>query len=309
MSNQRKVLGRGLSNLLPELDQEKITLQDNPNYQEIALDCIVPNPKQPRKHFIQEDLEGLAKTLESVGVIEPVVVRPLLLDNMDKMDKMDKTSHGPQKERYQLIAGERRWRAAKLAGFKKIPAVLKQANELQALEIGIIENIQRKDLNPVEEARTYEYWMKVTQQKADVLAKKVGKNRSTIKNLTRILKLPPETLELIEKKELSIGQARPLLGIGDRQELHKLALKICKEAWNARRVEEEVAQLIEKQSSVRGSVKLKPKDPNIANIEKALRTGLSARVELQHKKNGNGKITIYYGNLEDRERLIEHLRN
>ena len=263
MSNQRKVLGRGLSNLLPELGQEKTILRDNPNYQEIALDCIVPNPKQPRKHFIQEDLEGLAKTLESVGVIEPVVLRPLLLD------KTDKTSQSPQKEQYQLIAGERRWRAAKLAGFKKIPAVLKQANELQALEIGIIENIQRKDLNPVEEARTYEYWMKVTQQKADILAKKVGKNRSTIKNLTRILKLPPATLELIEKKELSIGQARPLLGIGDRQELHKLALKICKEAWNARRVEEEVAQLTERQSSVRGIAKLKPKGPEHSKYRKS----------------------------------------
>ena len=294
MSKQRKPLGRGLSNLLPETKPEGSLIQDNPDYQEIALDCIVPNPKQPRKRFAQEDLQELAETLDSVGIIEPVVVRPLTLDRM---------SAG--KKQYQLIAGERRFRAAKLSGFKKIPAVIKQVNEIQALEIGIIENIQRKELNPIEEARAYEYWMQATQQKADVLAKKVGKNRSTVKNLTRILKLPLETLELIEKKELSIGQARPLLSIGDRKELHKLALKICKESWNTRRVEEEVARLTEKQSSMR---KLSAsKDPNIAKLEKNLRTRLSARVELQHKKNGNGKITIYYGNSKDRERLLKSL--
>ena len=297
-SKQRKALGRGLSNLISEADQEEQAnvIRDDPNYQEIALDCIIPNPKQPRKRFVQEDLEELAQTLESVGIIEPVVVRPLT---------SVKVSSG--KKQYQLIAGERRFRAAKIAGFKKIPAMLKEANELQALEIGIIENIQRKDLNPIEEARAYEYWMQATQQKSDVLAKKVGKDRSTVKNLTRILKLPPETLELIEKKELSLGQARPLLGIGDKQKLHKLALKISKESWNARRVEEEVARLTEEQSPKQPLAASKSKNPNIKKLEKDLRICLSARVELQDKKNGSGKITIYYGNPKDRERLLDSL--
>ena len=292
---QRKALGRGLSNLIAEAGQEGgAFISENSNYKEVPLECIIPNPKQPRKHFVQEELEDLAKTLETVGMIEPVVLRPL----------------ASGKEEYQLIAGERRFRAAKIAGFKKIPAIFKQANELQTLEIGIIENIQRKNLNPVEEARAYEYWMEATQQKADVLAKKVGKNRSTVKNLTRILKLPPEVLELVEKEKLSVGQARPLLSIGDRKELQRLALKVCKEAWSARRVEEEVARLVEgKSSSTKaflGSSKgASLNDPNIREIEKILRTRLSARVELHHKKNGSGKITLYYGNSRDRERLLE----
>ncbi len=286
-TKKRSPLGRGLSNLISGADDAKVVVQSHPNYQELSLDKIIFNPNQPRKHINTKELQELADTLQSVGLIEPIVVRRV-----------------GQEEIYQIIAGERRFRAAKLAGFKKIPSILKQATDLQALEIGIIENIQREELNPVEEARAYEYWMNITKQKSDVLAKKLGKDRSTVKNLTRILKLPDEVLELIGKKQLNVGQARPLLSIGDSNQLKKLATKICKEGWTARRVEDEVALLTEGKRKAKTK---KDKDANIIHLERNLRVKLSARVSVQHKKNGGGTISIHYGNLNDLERLLSLL--
>ncbi len=285
MNRSRKPLGRGLSNLLSNAGEQGTVVHDNPNYKELSLSSITPNPHQPRKKFEIKELEELAKTLHSIGLIEPIVVRYL------------------GEERYEIIAGERRFRAAKIAGFKKIPAVLRQANDMQALEVGIIENIQREELNPVEEARAYQQWMSVTGQKADVLAKKVGKNRSTVKNLTRILKLPPEVLNMLENKQITIGQARPLLSIGDTKSLVKLATKVSNESWSSRKVEEEVARLTE---GLRNS--LAHKNPNMINIERDLRLHFSARVDVQYKKNGGGKIMIHYGNLKDLERLLGILK-
>jgi ParB family chromosome partitioning protein len=281
----KRTLGRGLSNLLPGADQagDRPVIRDNPNYQEIALTEIRPNPKQPRKHFNEADIKELAKTLHSVGLIEPVVVRKV-------------------ENHYQLISGERRFRAATVAGFKKLPAVIKQVNDLQALEMGIIENIQREELGPIEEARAYEFWMNETGRKASDLADKVGKDRTTITNLIRLLKLPPEVLDLIEQRMLTPGQARPLLAIGDRKVLGQIATKIAREGWTARRVEDEVARIMD------GPVSKAPKpgrDPNIKHLEDRLRTKFTTRVQITHKKKGGGKISISYANLEDLERLME----
>ncbi len=285
MSTARKPLGRGLSNLLAGADVPKYSNGDSPNYKEIPLEYITANPHQPRKRFEGKELEELAETMRKVGLIEPIVVRCL--------DK--------ELNHYQLIAGERRFRAAQMAGFRKIPAILKQANDLQALELGIIENIQREELNPVEEARAYAYWIEATKQKPDVLAKKIGKNRSTVTNLLRILKLPDAILELLETNKLTVGQARPLLGIGDKRVLKQMAVKIAREAWTTRKVEDEVARLVQK----RGETQSKRKhDANLAQLEKELRIKLTARVQVRHKRNGAGNITIHYGNLQDLDRLL-----
>jgi ParB family chromosome partitioning protein len=282
----KRTLGRGLSNLLPGADSAggKPVVRDNPNYQEIPLNEIRANPKQPRKHFNEADIKELAKTLHTVGLIEPVVVR-----------KVD--------EHYQLISGERRFRAAGIAGFKKIPAVIKQVNDVQALEMGIIENIQREELGPVEEARAYEYWMNETGRKASDLADKVGKDRTTITNLIRLLKLPTEVLDLVEQRMLTPGQARPLLGIGDRKLLGQLAIKIAREGWTARKVEDEISRLTDGPRAARATGKIR--DPNIKHLEDRLRTKFTTRVQITHKKTGAGKISIAYASLEDLERLIE----
>lgn len=291
----KKALGRGLSNLLPgAASGDKTIVRDNPNYQEIALNEIKPNPNQPRKQFDPQDLNELAATLHSVGLIEPVVVRRL--------------SDGSG---YQLISGERRWRAARLAGFKKLPAVIKQVNDIQALEMGIIENIQREELSPIEEARAYDYWMQQTGQKASDIANRVGKDRTTITNLLRLLKLPEEALNLVDKGMLTPGQARPLLGVGDRKMLARLSARIVREGWSSRRVEDEVARLTSgTRSNSTGSGKNTGgrRDPNIANLEKKIRTRLSAKVQVAHKKNGAGSITIHYNNLDELDRLLEVMK-
>lgn len=281
----KRTLGRGLSNLLPGADSSagKAVVRDNPNYQELPLNQIRANPKQPRKHFNEADIKELSKTLHTVGLIEPVVVRKI-------------------EDHYQLISGERRFRAAGIAGFKKIPAVIKQVNDVQALEMGIIENIQREDLGPVEEARAYDYWMTETGRKASDLADKVGKDRTTITNLIRLLKLPVEVLDLVEKRMLTPGQARPLLGIGDRKVLGQIAVKIAREGWTARKVEEEVSRLTDGPRSAKPG---KSRDPNIKHLEDRLRTKFTTRVQITHKKTGAGKISIAYASLEDLERLIE----
>ncbi|MDH5656077.1 MAG: ParB/RepB/Spo0J family partition protein [Spirochaetia bacterium] len=281
-----KKLGRGLSNLIPGAENKtaSVEVNQNPDYQEIDINKLSPNPEQPRKKFVQQELEELAATLHNVGLIEPIVVR-----------KMD--------DRFQIISGERRWRACKIAGFKKIPCVIKNVNDIQALEMGIIENIQREELSPIEEARAYDHLIEKTGIKPGDLSARVGKDRSTITNLLRLLKLPPEIIELIENGKISAGQARPLLGIGDRNKLHSLVKKIITEGWTARKVEEEVARIHEPALGKQNSQN--KKDVNIAKIEDRLRVKLTTRVSISHKKNGSGKISIGYANLDDLERILE----
>jgi ParB family chromosome partitioning protein len=289
-------LGRGLSNLIPGAEKSEsggIQISSNPEYQEISIQEIEPNPNQPRKRFQEAELQELAKTIESVGIIEPVVLRKV-------------------GEKYQLISGERRWRACKLAGYKKVPAVVKQVDDVQALEMGIIENIQREELNPVEEARAYEYWMSQTGLKPSDLADRVGKDRSTITNLIRLLKLPDAVLQKIEEKKLTAGAARPLLGIADKKMLTQLAEKVIHEGWTARQVEEEVARITE--PDLRGGSDKSGKrsgaesqDANIRNLEDKLRTRLMTRVQIQHKKDGSGKLILGYANLDDLDRILELL--
>ena len=284
-----KKLGRGLSNLIPGVQSDSgVNIQSNPNYQEISINDLRPNPDQPRKKFLEKDIEELAQTLHSVGLIEPIVVRKI-------------------EDTYQIISGERRFRACKKAGFKKIPCVIKQVNDLQALEMGIIENIQREELSAIEEAKAYEVWMEKTGQKPSDLALKVGKDRSTITNLIRLLKLPTEILELVAANKLSAGQARPLIAIADKKKVQSIVNKIISEGWTARKVEDEVARLQEPSSSGSTKNSESKKDPNVAQIENKLRSRLTTRVSIQHKKNGSGKISIGYANLDELERIIEIL--
>ncbi len=280
-------LGRGLSNLIPGGDKpaEGITIASNPDYQEIPLDLIDPDPKQPRKRFKQEELNELEETIKNVGLIEPIVVRK-------------------KGDRYQLISGERRFRACRQAGFRKIPAVIKQVNDLQALEMGIIENIQREELTAIEEAKAYDYWIQESGLKPADIATRVGKDRSTVTNLIRLLKLPDEVLNLIEEKKLSAGQARPLLALGERKSIITLANKIVNEGWNARRVEDEVNALQSGLTSAK-TPKSKPVDPNIRALEEKIRTRFTTKIAVSHGSGGSGKIVLNYANLNELDRILE----
>ena len=282
-------LGRGLSNLIPGASGSSASTptEGHPDYQELSIDKVAPNPDQPRKKFREQEIEELAATLLSVGLIEPIVVRR-------------------KDDGFEIISGERRWRAAKQAGFRKIPAVVKQVNESQALEMAIIENVKREDLTVIEEARAYEALMGLSGSKAADVAKKVGKDRATITNLIRLLKLPEEVLELIEDRKLSGGAARPLLTLGDRKTIVKLAKKIIQEGWSARKVEEEVARMMEPSTgSAKGSGSTK--DASTRKLEERLRARFTAKAEVKHKKNGSGQVTLHYANLDDLDRLLEML--
>lgn len=278
-------LGRGLSNLLPGAGDAPAKVDSNPEYQIIPLKDIDPNPDQPRKNFRENELQELAKSLQSVGMIEPVLVKV-------------------NGERYTIIAGERRWRAASIAGFKKIPVIVKQLSDLQALELALIENIQREDLTAIEEARAYDQLMQISGDKAADLARKLGKDRATITNLVRLLKLPDEVLELIENRKITAGQARPLLSLGDKRMMLKIANRIVSEGMTARKVEEEVGRLTENAGTPKSTTAPK-KDANTRNIEERIRARFTAKVDINHKKTGAGKISINYSSLDELDRILE----
>jgi len=285
MTPKRKGLGKGLANLLPDLTA---TVESSQNeFQYIDVDKIEPNPEQPRKRFQQNVLQELSETIKNVGVIEPIIVRK-------------------ENDKYILISGERRWRATKLAGFKKIPAIVKNVDEIKSAELSIIENIQREDLTPIEEARAYERLIKLTNINIKEVAERVGKDRSTISNLLRLLKLPEEIQQLVEEKKLTAGQARPLLSIADKKMMMHLANKIVLEGWNARKVEDEVAKITNPVSN-KTKGEGNDKDPSILEIEKKIRAKFTTKVDIIHKSNGSGKIVLHYANLDEFDRIIELL--
>jgi ParB family chromosome partitioning protein len=285
MTPKRKGLGKGLANLLPDLTD---TVESSQNeFQYIDVDKIEPNPEQPRKRFQQNVLQELSETIKNVGVIEPIIVRK-------------------ENDKYILISGERRWRATKLAGFKKIPAIVKNVDEIKSAELSIIENIQREDLTPIEEARAYDRLIKLTNLNIKEIADRVGKDRSTISNLLRLLKLPEEIQQLVEEKKLTAGQARPLLSIADKKMMVHLANKIVQEGWNARKVEDEVAKITNPVSTkTKGEGNYK--DPSILEVEKKIRSKFTTKVDIIHKSNGSGKIVLHYANLDEFDRIIELL--
>lgn len=289
MNIKRKGLGKGLSNLLPEVHPSVIGESSSKEFQYINIDDIEPNPNQPRKKINEKELLELSETIKNVGVIEPIIVK----QNANNT--------------YMIISGERRWRAAKLAGFKKIPAIIKNIDEVRSIELAIIENIQRENLTPLEEARAYDQLLKLTNLSIKEIADRVGKDRSTISNFLRLLKLPAEIQNLVEDKKLTAGQVRPLLSINDKKMMIQLAMKIVEEDWSARRVEDEVAKLTDMSLKQTKTKKDKFKDPSILEIEKKIRSKFTTKVSVEHSNNGSGKIILYYANLDEFDRIIELL--
>lgn len=286
-SVKNKVLGRGLGNLIPGSDRSSESKEDA-TPKEVKISEIKPNPYQPRKTFSAESLQELASTIQTHGVIQPIVVK--------------KSEAG-----FTLVSGERRLRAAKLAGFQKIPVVIKNYSDTEMMEIAIIENLQREDLNPIEEAQAYQTLMEKSSLKMGELAQKLGKNRSTIANLVRLLSFPTPILNLLKDGKLKEGQARPLLSLTDPKKQIDLAQRIVEEQWSARMVENHVSG---SSSAKKGKVESAPKakDPSILKIESKLRNKLSAKLEITHDDTqGKGKIQIFYNNVTDLERILENL--
>lgn len=279
----RKALGRGLNALIPQGNESPDQGKALQGASEIPLDQIEPNKDQPRKTFHQEELEGLADSIRTVGIIEPLVLRK-------------------QGNKFEIITGERRWRAAHLAELKSVPAIIKDVSDNEMLEMALIENIQREDLNPIEEAQAYRELLDHLQLKQDELAKRVGKSRTALTNALRLLSLPADIKQYLIEGRLSAGHARALLMIKSKTKQSMLAQKALKQNMSVRELE----KLAGKQSpGDKGSPEKKSSKPaDIRNLEGRLEESLGTPVSIKHGKNG-GRIEITYYDLEDLERILD----
>ncbi len=271
----RAALGKGLEALLPEKGEEVIRLE---------IEKIIPNKQQPRKIFKDEALRELSVSIKEKGVLQPVIV--------------SRVGDGT----FRLIAGERRWRAATLAGLKKIPALIKDVSSQDAVEIALIENIQREELNAVETAEAFNRLVKEFHLTQEELSHRVGKDRATIANYLRILKLPEEIKAFINNDSISIGHAKALLTLENRQKQIEAATEIIKKGLSVREAE----ALCKRLSQPAMPKKKKEKLPEVADLENKLTGSLGTKVKIQHKDK-RGKIEIEYYSLDELDRLLEIL--
>lgn len=274
MSTQR--LGRGLRALIPEPEPERPRAE----VQYIEVGLIEPNPYQPRQQFDQEKLEELAQSIAELGLLEPVLVR--------------RTG-----ETYQLVAGERRVRAARMAGLTEVPALVREFGDREMMQVALIENLQREDLNPIEEAEGYQRLIDefgFTQSEA---AEAVGKKRSSIANALRLLNLDEEEKELVRRGLLSVGHAKVLLGVANKKKRAELAKKVVAEDLSVRQLEELVRR---PQRVPRGTTRLK--SPELVQLEEDLQRRFGTKVTVSYRK-GAGKISIEYYSDEELERLLD----
>ena len=276
----RKALGRGLDALLPVAGATEA--EGEVRLAEIDIDRIRPNPQQPREAFDEHALEQIAQSLREHGVLQPVVVRSV-------------------GDRFELIAGERRWRAAQRAGMARIPAIVRDADRQQALELALIENLQREDLNPMEEAAAYEALIGQTGLTQEQVAARVGKDRSTVTNTLRLLKLPEEVRALVATRDLGMGHARALLGLGSAGAQRRLARAAVDNDWSVRQVEARV-RADRRPAKSRTAAK---RDPDVVAAEEKLNRALGAPVRIRGREKG--RIEIRFGSLEELDRIFEAL--
>ena len=292
-SNDRKALGKGLSALLPSKAQQKSEPQDETRAAsailELELDKISANPEQPRTHFDDANLQELAQSIQANGVIQPLIVQ----------------SSGP--DRYHLIAGERRWRAAQIAGLDRVPVVVRDYAKDRLLEVALIENIQREDLNPIEIAYALQRLASHHQLSHEEIARRTGKDRTTITNLIRLLKLPRDIQALVVDRRLSMGHARALLGLEDEQRQVDLAQRAAAQGLSVRQVERLVQSVTATRQDPQGktaAVDARPgKDPNVEAATRDLEATLGTRVRIVPASPDRGKIEIDYFSIDELDRI------
>mgnify|MGYP001431716134 FL=1 len=277
-SKIKKGLGRGLSSLLGDTSKK---IETN----KVAIKDIVRNKFQPRKIFNKDNLEELTNSIKEQGVIQPIVVRP------------DKSING----KYEIIAGERRWLASQNAGLHEVPVVILNVDDVKSLEFAIVENVQRQDLNPIEEARGYQKLVDDFSYNHEKLSKFIGKSRSYIANSLRLLSLPNEIVEMVQNGNLSAGHARSIIGLNNAVDIAK---KIVQKKMSVRQAEVLARQFRNKKFKL-----VHKKDPNILDLQNTLedKTGLS--VSINNKKNNSGTIVFEYQNLEQLDKIIETIKN
>src|ERR1700677_3820538 len=289
---KRRALGKGLDSLLPRVPVPASTAgiaAEGGKPREIPLDQIDRNPFQTRSQVNEDQLAELAASIVANGVVQPVLVRPLA------------------EGRFQLIAGERRWRASQLAGKVTIPAILRQVSDEQAMEITIVENLQRADLNPMEQARAFERLSREFHMTQEQMATRTGKDRATVANFLRLLRFPASVQSRVEAGELSFGHARALLAFEHAEEIEKAAQRIVGLSLSVRQTETYVQGLLHPERAVKKEPKPEPPvDPNVREVQVRLQRALGLKVNIEDH-HGRGKVIIEYAKLEDFDTLLEQL--
>lgn len=280
---ERRGMGRGLGAILPESSSES-------DMRELPVEVIKPNPGQPRTRFKEDALQSLADSIAASGVVQPLLVRPL--------------SDGS----YEIIAGERRWRAARMAGVSKVPVVIRDSDEAERLEVALIENMVREDLNPVEEAKACAALVEDLGLSKEDLGKRVGRSRPQISNLIRLLDLPDEVLSMLEAGDLSEGHGRAILQVSDHGERRRLAGKALEQGWSVRQTEAQARAAGEKASSRTKKANLSAEELEaIAEVTEKLETKLDHEVRI--KPRGNGlSVEIQLDSLEQALALVKRFR-
>jgi len=273
----KKGLGRGLSSLLGDASK-KI------NTNKISIKDIIRNKFQPRKYFDKESLEELTNSIKEQGIIQPIVVRP------------DKLSVG----KYEIIAGERRWLASQNAGLHEVPVVILNVDDVKSLEFSIVENVQRQDLNPIEEARGYQRLVDDFNYNQEKLSQFIGKSRSYIANSLRLLSLPEDILLMVQQGNLSAGHARSLIGLNNSVEIAK---KIIQKKLSVRQSEILARQFRDKKFKL-----VSKKDSNILALQKNLEEKIGLNVSINNKKNNSGVISFEYKDLDQLDKLIDAIK-
>ncbi|MDC3239644.1 ParB/RepB/Spo0J family partition protein [Gammaproteobacteria bacterium] len=292
MSDKRKSLGRGLDALLGQPGEAE-TKNQKQGLTEIPIEQIGPGPFQPRKQIDETQLNELAQSIKVQGVIQPIVVRERAIAD----------SHTGV--RFEIIAGERRWRATQIAGLENIPAVIRTIADSEAVAVALIENIQRENLNPLEEANAFQRLIIEYEMSHQEVANSVGRARASITNALRLLDLPSSVQELVNKKMLTMGHARALLSIEDRGMQLEVANLIVEKGLSVREAEGLVRKIVEKKKPNQQKTTV---DPDIQRLEKDLTNRLGARVSIKHKKTGSGTLSIKYSSSDELEGILSKIR-
>ena len=277
MNKIKKGLGRGLSSLIGETKVEQTT-------NKLSISDLYPNKFQPRKIFDEDSLNDLEKSIKERGIIQPIIVRK-----------------SNEESKYEIIAGERRWLAAQKAGLHEVPVVVTEADDLKSLEFAIVENVQRNDLNPLEEAQGYQRLINDFSYDQEKVSKFIGKSRSYITNCLRILTLPSDVLNLIETKKLSTGHAKILVGL---ENASFVAQKIIEKKLSVRQSENFVKIFKKKKGFY-----IKTNDPNIQNLEKSISDRIGLNVSIKNSKKNKGTITFMYHDIEQLNKIIDIIKS
>jgi ParB family chromosome partitioning protein len=294
----KDALGKGIRSLLQSIDTDMKTssgelkssvVESVTSMQRVPVSDIEPNPKQPRKDFDDQALQELAHSIKLHDIVQPLTLSAL------------------PNGKYRLIAGERRWRAAKLAGLKDVPAYIRKANDQQLLELALLENLQREDLNAMEVALSYKRMMEELSHTQEEVAERMGKERSTVANYIRLLKLPPDIQVAVRQGTLSMGHARALINVDTVDKQLYIFNEITRNGLSVRQTEELVRRLYKSNTNVSKEQEKKSLPPAFKKIEDNLSSHFSAKVRLNHSKKGHGSIMIEYYSIHDLNKILEQI--